>query len=76
MPTLLRAGRGMVRYAAASQPPSQPLRLYNYENNQFSRLVRAPIYLPCHNSLPLQQMPHNPELFSRAVFTWLPCCCA
>ena len=43
MPTLLRLGRGMVRYErAAAEPPAQPLRLWSYESNQFARLVRAP----------------------------------
>lgn len=41
MPTLLRIGRGMVRYEAANEePPQQMMQLYNYENNQFARLVR------------------------------------
>ena len=46
MPTLLRAGRGMTRYErptaeeAAADPPAVPLELYNYEGNQFARLVR------------------------------------
>lgn len=39
MPTLLRLGRGMTRYPTA-EPPSVPLELYNYEGNQFARLVR------------------------------------
>ena len=49
MPTLLRAGRGMTRYASAdtnnaknnSEKNNQPnITLYNYEGNQFARLVR------------------------------------
>ena len=41
MPTLLRAGRGMTRYERATpEPPGQPLELWNYEGNQFARLVR------------------------------------
>ena len=47
MPTLLRAGRGMTRYANANvnaatlsseSPPK--VTLYNYEGNQFARLAR------------------------------------
>ena len=41
MPTLLRAGRGMTRYERAlPEAPGQPLELWNYEGNQFARLVR------------------------------------
>lgn len=41
MPTLLRAGRGMLRWEqAVEKAPEKLLQLYNYENNQFSRLVR------------------------------------
>lgn len=41
MPTLLRAGRGMSRFEKAIETgPQEALELYNYENNQFSRLVR------------------------------------
>ena len=42
MPTVLRLGRGMVRYpGAAAEAPAKPLRLWSYESNQFARLVRA-----------------------------------
>ena len=41
MPTLFRAGRGMTRYpTAVSFEGKRPLTLYNYEGNQFARLVR------------------------------------
>ncbi|KAG6554995.1 hypothetical protein Mapa_003580 [Marchantia paleacea] len=41
VPTILRAGRGMMLYTkASSDTPSQKLELYSYENNQFARLVR------------------------------------
>ena len=46
MPTLLRAGRGMTRYANADVPVTSAsdekpkVTLYNYEGNQFARLVR------------------------------------
>ncbi len=41
VPTLLRLGRGMVRYErAAAEPPAQLLRLWSYESNQSARLVR------------------------------------
>ncbi|BBN13346.1 protein MpGST1 [Marchantia polymorpha subsp. ruderalis] len=41
VPTILRAGRGMMLYSkASSDTPSQKLELYSYENNQFARLVR------------------------------------
>ena len=47
MPTVLRAGRGMTRYAgregrrgAPAEAPAAPLELWNYEGNQFARLVR------------------------------------
>lgn len=46
MPTLLRAGRGMTRYegstrVAGGEEDIVPLTLYNYEGNQFARLVRG-----------------------------------
>lgn len=42
MPTVLRLGRGMVRYpGAAADAPAKPLRLWSYESNQFARLVRT-----------------------------------
>lgn len=42
VPTLLRAGRGMMRYDRADrQAPPQLLTLYDYDGNQFSRLVSA-----------------------------------
>ena len=42
MPTLLRIGRGLNRYKKRrdAEGPLKLLELYNYENNQFSRLVR------------------------------------
>ena len=43
MPTLLRAGRGMTRYANATTHADadlKPLTLFNYEGNQFARLAR------------------------------------
>ncbi|KAK9841047.1 hypothetical protein WJX81_007611 [Elliptochloris bilobata] len=41
MPTLLRIGRGMVRYqGAVAEPPAMLLKLWSYESNQFARLVR------------------------------------
>ena len=43
MPTLLRAGRGMTRYANATTHGGaglKPLTLFNYEGNQFARLAR------------------------------------
>lgn len=50
MPTLLRAGRGMSKYARArAQPPALELELYNYEGNQFARLVREAL---CELELP------------------------
>lgn len=54
MPTLLRAGRGMIRYANATthrerDEPIEPLTLYNYEGNQFARLVREAL---CELELP------------------------
>ena len=62
MPTLLRAGRGMTRYAnatthagAADLKPLtdaadlKPLTLYNYEGNQFARLAREAL---CELELP------------------------
>ena len=54
MPTLLRAGRGMTRYANATthrerDDPIEPLTLYNYEGNQFARLVREAL---CELELP------------------------
>ena len=56
MPTLLRIGRGMVRYqGAVAEPPSKLLRLWSYESNQFARLVRRPndrhCMLPCHEHM-------------------------
>ena len=50
MPTLLRAGRGMTRYPGATLKEGvQPLTLYNYEGNQFARLVREAL---CELELP------------------------
>lgn len=50
MPTLLRIGRGMVRYKGATEEaPQKMLELYNYENNQFARLVREVL---CELELP------------------------
>ena len=42
VPTLLRAGRGMMRYRGAQrEAPPQLLQLWDYDGNQFSRLVRG-----------------------------------
>ena len=53
MPTLLRAGRGMTRYANATTHAGaadlKPLMLYNYEGNQFARLAREAL---CELELP------------------------
>ena len=50
MPTLLRVGRGMARFERASaEAPPQALELYNYEGNQFARLVREAL---CELELP------------------------
>ena len=53
MPTLLRAGRGMTRYANATTHAGaadlKPLTLYNYEGNQFARLAREAL---CELELP------------------------
>ena len=53
MPTLLRAGRGMTRYANATTHAGaadlKPLTLYNYEGNQFARLARETL---CELELP------------------------
>jgi glutathione S-transferase len=52
MPTLLRAGRGMTRYANATTHGGadlKPLTLYNYEGNQFARLAREAL---CELELP------------------------
>ena len=53
MPTLLRAGRGMTRYANATTHAAaadlKPLTLYNYEGNQFARLAREAL---CELELP------------------------
>ena len=53
MPTLLRAGRGMTRYANATTHAGaadlKPLTLYNYEGNQFARLARGAL---CELELP------------------------
>ncbi|CAD7705476.1 unnamed protein product [Ostreobium quekettii] len=50
MPTLLRIGRGLVRYENAErEAPEKLLELYNYENNQFARLVREAL---CELELP------------------------
>jgi len=41
MPTIIRAGRGMTRWdRAPAELPKQPLELWNYDGNQFARLVR------------------------------------
>lgn len=47
MPTVLRIGRGMMKYQK-TKPNSdsmESLQLFNYENNQFSRLVRLARFL-------------------------------
>ena len=52
MPTLLRAGRGMTRYANATPHAGadlKPLTLFNYEGNQFARLAREAL---CELELP------------------------
>ena len=53
MPTLLRAGRGMTRYADATTHAGaadlKPLTLFNYEGNQFARLAREAL---CELELP------------------------
>ena len=52
MPTLLRAGRGMTRYANAMTHAGadlKPLTLFNYEGNQFARLAREAL---CELELP------------------------
>jgi len=50
VPTLLRAGRGMSRWeGAVKEAPAAPLQLWNYENNQFCRLVREAM---CELELP------------------------
>ncbi|KAJ1616241.1 hypothetical protein T492DRAFT_1107978 [Pavlovales sp. CCMP2436] len=50
LPTLLRAGRGgQVSGEAVAAAPEQKLVLYNYENNQFCRLVREVL---CELDLP------------------------
>ena len=52
MPTLLRAGRGMTRYANATthgDDDLKPLTLFNYEGNQFARLAREAL---CELELP------------------------
>ena len=49
MPTVLRLGRGMVRYpGAAADAPAKPLRLWSYESNQFARLVRMQCGCRCY----------------------------
>eukprot|EP00899_Mesostigma_viride_P011438 jgi/Mesvir1/20295/Mv19898-RA.1 len=54
MPTLLRAGRGMARYSGADvAAPAQKLELWNYEGNQFARLVREAL---CELELPYRLM--------------------
>jgi len=50
MPTLLRAGRGMTRHGTrAPSDPALKLELWNYEGNQFARLVREAL---CELELP------------------------
>jgi len=50
VPTLVRAGRGMMLFQRARlQPPEKLLELYSYENNQFARLVREAL---CELELP------------------------
>lgn len=50
VPTLLRAGRGMSRWQAATpEVPSKKLELFSYENNQFARIVREAL---CELELP------------------------
>ncbi|XP_022733586.1 uncharacterized protein LOC111287349 isoform X3 [Durio zibethinus] len=50
MPTILRAGRGMMLWDKARQdPPSRKLELFSYENNPYSRIVREAL---CELELP------------------------
>ncbi|CAM6111082.1 unnamed protein product [Calypogeia fissa] len=50
VPTIMRAGRGMMLYAKAKpDPPLEKLELFSYENNQFARLVRETL---CELELP------------------------
>eukprot|EP00210_Caulerpa_lentillifera_P003396 g3240.t1 len=51
MPTVLRIGRGMTRYqkTTTKEESMELLQLFNYENNQFSRLVREVL---CELELP------------------------
>jgi glutathione S-transferase len=54
VPTLLRAGRGMIRYRAAqTEAPEQQLTLWDYDGNQFSRLVREAL---CELELPYKRI--------------------
>ncbi|XVF30152.1 hypothetical protein REPUB_Repub16aG0032600 [Reevesia pubescens] len=50
MPTILRAGRGMMLWEKARQdPPPRKLELFSYENNPYSRIVREAL---CELELP------------------------
>ncbi|OMO79001.1 Thioredoxin-like protein [Corchorus olitorius] len=50
MPTILRAGRGMMLWDKARQePPPRKLELFSYENNPYSRIVREAL---CELELP------------------------
>jgi glutathione S-transferase len=56
VPSLFRFGRGAAidDRVAGAQPPAQPLILYNYEGNQFCRLVREAL---CELDLPHEMRP-------------------
>lgn len=81
VPTLLRAGRGMVRYAGAQrEAPPQLLQLWDYDGNQFSRLVRGmPVdALQAHAARGLSwDLPVIPGEVHEAVPLCFPClrCC-
>lgn len=50
MPTILRAGRGMMLWDKANmQPPPKKLELFSYENNPYARIVREAL---CELELP------------------------
>ncbi|KAI9073378.1 hypothetical protein K1719_044657 [Acacia pycnantha] len=50
VPTLLRAGRGMILWERSSpDPPPEKLELFSYENNAYARIVREAL---CELELP------------------------
>ncbi|MBA0775645.1 hypothetical protein Gotri_010763 [Gossypium trilobum] len=50
MPTILRAGRGMMLWDKARRdPPPKKLELFSYENDPYSRIVREAL---CELELP------------------------